>query len=151
MANDQLTAIPVAFEVPIRDLEPLQTLNAFRRDLGLGRSSNLISSAIYDYDPTTVAECYEKSITGGFPRCPQYFPSAQHQTEVGFLECFGAPIDGSTSDYETITSSLSYQHSIDTRPSTAQRSSDGNSVDTCPDHATPADQQHDPPRVTKDE
>ncbi|KAI0553591.1 hypothetical protein F4679DRAFT_580318 [Xylaria curta] len=103
-----------AFEVPIRDLEPLQALNAFRRDLGLGRSSNLISSAIYDYDPTTIAECYEKSITDGFPRWPRYFPLAQ-QTEVGFVEYF--TINSSTSN-----SSLSYQHGIDTRPSTAQHS-----------------------------
>ncbi|RYC57967.1 hypothetical protein CHU98_g8240 [Xylaria longipes] len=140
-------SIPVALEVPIRDLEPLRILNAFRRDLGLGPSPNLISSAIYDCDPTTIADCYQKTIAGDFPSFPQIYPAAQQgQTHGRSSQSFGAPIDISASDYDTSNSSSSYQHessdeySNDTRPSTAEQSGNENSVDTFPSYVTPANQ-----------
>ncbi|KAI8953752.1 hypothetical protein F4801DRAFT_596989 [Xylaria longipes] len=143
----QDSAIPVALEVPIRDLEPLRILNAFRRDLGLGPSPNLISSAIYDCDPTTIADCYQKTIAGDFPSFPQIYPAAQQgQTHGRSSQSFGAPIDISASDYDTSNSSSSYQHessdeySNDTRPSTAEQSGNENSVDTFPSYVTPANQ-----------
>ncbi|KAI1750953.1 hypothetical protein F4782DRAFT_507377 [Xylaria castorea] len=137
----------VAIEVPIRDLEPLRTLNAFRRDLGLGPSRNLISSAIYNYDPTMIAELYEKTMTGGSSSFPQFCLSAQHQTHIGSLDFLGAPIDSSTGGYHTSNSSLSYQHyssdksSSETRPSTSQQSGDRDSINICRGSETSADKR----------
>ncbi|KAI0443616.1 hypothetical protein F4803DRAFT_549886 [Xylaria telfairii] len=138
--HQQMPPQGVTLEVPIRDLEPLQILNAYRRSLGIGPSPNLISSAIYSYDPTTIAECYEKTMRRDFSNFPQIGPSIRDQTDrpLGFS---GAPIDSPTSDYGTSNTSLSYQHessdeySSDTRPSTSQQSGDGNSVSASPGDA----------------
>ncbi|KAI0468586.1 hypothetical protein F4859DRAFT_489637 [Xylaria cf. heliscus] len=125
----------VMLEVDIHDLEPLQILNAYRRKLGLGPSLNLISSSIYDCDPTTIAECYERTITGGFSGFPHLFSPTQHQVPNGSPQSSEAPVDSSTiSECDMSSSSSSYQHetsdeySSDTRPSTSQHSSDKDSV-----------------------
>ncbi|KAK5624389.1 hypothetical protein RRF57_000105 [Xylaria bambusicola] len=55
-----LTAQPATLEIPITDLHHLSKLNSYRHSLGLGPSKNLISSAIYDHDPSAVDSFYQQ-------------------------------------------------------------------------------------------
>lgn len=48
-------------QVPITDLNPLSNLNKYRRTLGLGPSKNLMSSAVYNEDPSVIYAYYNKN------------------------------------------------------------------------------------------
>ncbi|KAI1166906.1 hypothetical protein F5B18DRAFT_676867 [Nemania serpens] len=91
----------VTLEVPIHDLKPLQTLNTYRRDLGLGPSRNLISSAIYNYDPTAIAEYYEKLALGDSSSSSSARSSTQREIETNPFGLPGLPIRSLGSDCDS--------------------------------------------------
>lgn len=88
----------VTIEVPVHDLKPLQMLNAYRRGLGLGPSRNLISSSLFNYDPTAVAECYERLALGDSSRSSSARSSTHQQIEANPFGPPGLPIGNLASD-----------------------------------------------------
>ncbi|KAI1203027.1 hypothetical protein F5X97DRAFT_318622 [Nemania serpens] len=89
----------VTIEVPVHDLKPLQVLNAYRRDLGLGPSRNLISSSLFDYDPNAIAEYYERVALSDASRSSSARSSTQRQIETNPFGLPGLPILSLASDY----------------------------------------------------
>ncbi|KAJ8128496.1 hypothetical protein O1611_g5139 [Lasiodiplodia mahajangana] len=73
-------------DVPIHSLAPLRELNAYRQCLGLGPSKNLISSAIYNYNPDVVADYYDSH------------PFAWEQLDIGPVVITRSPLYNATSD-----------------------------------------------------
>ncbi|KAI1121615.1 hypothetical protein F5Y10DRAFT_288249 [Nemania abortiva] len=94
-------------DIPIHSLAPLRELNAYRQCLGLGPSKNLISSAIYDYDPSVVADYYESH------------PFPWDELDIGPFIFERSPLWNSTSCSNNQGSS--YYHS-NTQPSTPHQS-----------------------------
>lgn len=95
----RLTIALVTIEVPVHDLKPLQVLNAYRRDLGLGPSRNLISSSLFDYDPNAIAEYYERVALSDASRSSSARSSTQRQIETNPFGLPGLPILSLASDY----------------------------------------------------
>ncbi|KAI0199143.1 hypothetical protein F4808DRAFT_462130 [Astrocystis sublimbata] len=142
-------------EYPIRDLEPLQVLNAYRRQLGLGPSKNLISSAICNYGPAEIAECYERTMAGDFSAFPPFYAPTSSQQSYGsssFAGDFDKPVDEGNGDdmgdhewamskYVASEESNSLdEDNSDTRPSTSQQPSDLASLGLDPSQEKATDQ-----------
>ncbi|KAJ2989214.1 hypothetical protein NUW58_g3585 [Xylaria curta] len=115
-------------EVAIQDLEPLQTLNTYRRGLGLGPSRNLISSVISTYDPNTIAKLYEEITMGDPSKFSLAYSPAQYPMH-GTHPAFDRPPTQSPTrghDKFHLSPSSQYQSSRDrsseTRSSSSHRS-----------------------------
>ncbi|GAP86087.1 hypothetical protein SAMD00023353_0302140 [Rosellinia necatrix] len=105
----QQRLLGASLEFPIHDIEPLQTLNAYRRDLGLKPTKNLISSAIYDYNPTAIANIYDRLSRDHFSASSSVGSLSQPQLDDGPLK-FARPVARSSfSDRSSIDSLASTQ------------------------------------------
>ncbi|KAI0113943.1 hypothetical protein GGR51DRAFT_504951 [Nemania sp. FL0031] len=106
-------------DVPIHSLAPLRELNAYRQCLGLGPSKNLISSAIYNYDPDVVADYYDSH------------PFPWDRLDTGPLVVTRSPLQTSAN------SECNNEHPIypgsNTRPSTSDESNGSGTNTKTPD------------------